>query len=73
MIPYVGSDFIFAAFGEELGMIGAVALLLLYLILIARGLRIAMERQDTFGQAARTGLTTIFALQTFAIVAGVTR
>ena len=39
LIPYVGSDFIFAAFGEELGMIGAVALLLLYLILIARGLR----------------------------------
>jgi len=73
LIPYVGSDFIFAAFGEELGMIGAVALLLLYLILIARGLRVAMERQDTFGKLLATGLTTILALQTFAIVAGVTR
>ena len=73
LIPYVGSDFIFAAFGEELGMIGAVALLLLYLILIARGLRIAMERTDTFGKLLATGLTTILALQTFAIVAGVTR
>jgi cell division protein FtsW (lipid II flippase) len=73
LIPYVGSDFIFAAFGEELGMIGAVALLLLYLILIARGLRIAMERADTFGKLLATGLTTILALQTFAIVAGVTR
>jgi cell division protein FtsW (lipid II flippase) len=73
LIPYVGSDFIFAAFGEELGMIGAVALLLLYLIVIARGLRIAMERTDTFGKLLATGLTTILALQTFAIVAGVTR
>ena len=73
LIPYVGSDFIFAAFGEELGMIGAVVLLLLYLILIARGLRVAMERQDTFGKLLATGLTTILALQTFAIVAGVTR
>ncbi len=73
LIPYVGSDFIFAAFGEELGMIGAVALLLLYLVLIARGLRIAMERTDTFGKLLATGLTTILALQTFAIVAGVTR
>ncbi|MGZ8631348.1 MAG: FtsW/RodA/SpoVE family cell cycle protein [Actinomycetota bacterium] len=73
LIPYVGSDFIFAAFGEELGMIGAVALLLLYLILIARGLRIAMERTDTFGKLLATGLTTILALQTFTIVAGVTR
>ena len=54
-------------------MIGAVALLLLYLILIARGLRIAMERSDTFGKLLATGLTTILALQTFAIVAGVTR
>jgi cell division protein FtsW (lipid II flippase) len=73
LIPYVGSDFIFAAFGEELGMIGAVSLLLLYLVLIARGLRVAMERPDAFGKLLATGLTTILALQTFAIVAGVTR
>jgi cell division protein FtsW (lipid II flippase) len=73
LIPYVGSDFIFAAFGEELGMIGAVSLLLLFLVLIARGLRVAMERSDAFGKLLATGLTTILALQTFAIVAGVTR
>ncbi|HEY6565926.1 MAG TPA: FtsW/RodA/SpoVE family cell cycle protein, partial [Actinomycetota bacterium] len=73
LIPYVGSDFIFAAFGEELGMIGAGSLLLLYLILIARGLRVGMERSDAFGKLLATGLTTILALQTFAIVAGVTR
>jgi cell division protein FtsW (lipid II flippase) len=73
LIPYVGSDFIFAAFGEELGMIGAAGLLLLYLVLIGRGLRIAMERTDVFGKLLATGLTTIVALQTFAIAGGVTR
>ena len=73
LIPYVGSDFIFAAFGEELGMVGAAGLLLLYLVLIGRGLRIGLERVDTFGKLLATGLTTILALQTFAIVAGVTR
>jgi len=73
LIPYVGSDFIFAAFGEELGMVGAVSLLLLYLVWIARGLRVAMERVDAFGKLLATGITTIIALQTFAIVAGVTR
>jgi cell division protein FtsW (lipid II flippase) len=73
LIPYVGSDFIFAAFGEELGMVGAAGLLLLYVVLIGRGLRVAMERADDFGKLLATGLTTILALQTFAIVAGVTR
>jgi cell division protein FtsW (lipid II flippase) len=73
LIPYVGSDFIFAAFGEELGMIGASALLLLYLVLIGRGLRVAMERTDGFGKLLATGLTAIIALQTFVIVAGVAR
>ncbi len=73
LIPYVGSDFIFAAFGEELGMVGAAGLLLLYLVLIGRGLRIAMERTDAFGKLLATGLTTVVALQTFAIVGGVTR
>jgi cell division protein FtsW (lipid II flippase) len=73
LIPYVGSDFIFAAFGEELGMIGAAGLLLLYLVLIGRGLRIAIERSDVFGKLLATGLTTVIALQTFAIAGGVTR
>jgi cell division protein FtsW (lipid II flippase) len=73
LIPYVASDFVFAAFGEELGMLGTVSLLLLYLVLIARGLRVAMERLDDFGKLLATGLTTILALQTFTIVAGVTR
>jgi cell division protein FtsW (lipid II flippase) len=73
LIPYVGSDFIFSAFGEELGMLGTSALLLLYLILIGRGLRIGLERSDPFGKLLAIGLTTVLALQTFVIVGGVTR
>jgi cell division protein FtsW (lipid II flippase) len=54
-------------------MIGAAALLLLYLVLIGRGLRIAIERSDAFGKLLAAGLTTVLALQIFAIVGGVTR
>jgi cell division protein FtsW (lipid II flippase) len=72
-IPYVGSDFILAAFGEELGMLGVAAILLLYLVLIGRGLRIGLERQDTFGKLLAVGLTTVIGLQVFTIAAGVLR
>jgi cell division protein FtsW (lipid II flippase) len=73
LIPYVASDFIFSEFGEELGMLGASGLLLLYLVLIGRGLRIAIERADSFGKLLATGITSVIAFQTFVIVAGVTR
>ena len=73
LIPYVASDFIFSAFGEELGLMGTVGLLLLYLVLIGRGLRVALERQDSFGTLLAVGLTTGLALQVFVIVGGVTR
>jgi cell division protein FtsW (lipid II flippase) len=73
LIPYVGSDFILAAFGEELGMLGVAALLLLYLVLIGRGLRVAIERQDPFESLLATGLTTLIALQVFVIAGGVLR
>src|SRR4029077_21033500 len=64
-IPYVGSDFILAAFGEELGMLGVAAILLLYLVLIGRGLRIGLERQDTFGKLLAVGLTTVIRVAGF--------
>jgi cell division protein FtsW (lipid II flippase) len=73
LIPYVGSDFIFSAFGEELGMLGTSALLLLYLVLIGRGLRVAFDREDGFGKLLAVGLTTTIALQVVVIVGGVTR
>jgi cell division protein FtsW (lipid II flippase) len=73
LIPYVGSDFILAAFGEELGMLGVAAVLLLYLILIGRGLRVAIERADGFEKLLATGLVTVLGLQVFVITGGVLR
>jgi cell division protein FtsW (lipid II flippase) len=73
LIPIVASDFAFSAIGEELGMLGGTALLLLYLALIGRGLRIGLERMDGFGKLLAVGLTTALALQVFVIVGGVTR
>jgi cell division protein FtsW (lipid II flippase) len=73
LIPYAATDFIFASIGEELGFLGTAALLMVYLGLIGRGLRVALERTDTFGKLLAAGLTTSVALQTFVIVGGVTR
>jgi cell division protein FtsW (lipid II flippase) len=71
-IPDVETDFVFSAIGEELGLLGTMALLLLFVILIGRGFRAALQR-DGFGQLLAAGLTTILALQTFVIIAGGTR
>ena len=73
LIPYPASDFILSAFGEELGMLGTAAILLLFVGLIGRGLRVALDREDAFGRLLATGLTMTIALQTFTIAAGVTR
>jgi len=67
------SDFIVASFGEELGLIGLFALLMLYLILIERGLRTALGVRDGFGKLLAVGLSFSMALQCFVIVGGVTR
>ena len=72
-IPFVQTDFIFAAFGEELGLIGATALLLCYFLLVGRGMVVALRARDDFGLLLAAGLTAIFALQVFVIVGGVTR
>jgi cell division protein FtsW (lipid II flippase) len=72
-IPFAATDFIFAAIGEELGLFGVTAVLLLFVTFCARGLRTAISRTDGFGKLLATGLTTVIALQTFVIVGGVTR
>jgi cell division protein FtsW (lipid II flippase) len=72
-IPDAPTDFVFAAIGEELGLLGTMAVLLLFVILVARGIRTALARSDDFGRLLAVGLTTILALQTFVIVGGVTR
>ncbi len=73
LIPYAETDFIFAAIGEELGLLGTCAVLLLYVVILDRGLRLAVERTDGFGKLLAAGLTTSIVLQTFVIVGGVTR
>ena len=72
-IPDAHTDVVFSALGEELGLLGAMALLLLFVLLIFRGLRAAVRSPDGFGQLLATGLATVLALQTFVIVGGVTR
>ncbi len=69
----VETDFIFAAFGEELGMVGTLAILLLFGVLVARGFHIALRARDPFYTLLATGLTVIVGIQTFLIVGGVTR
>jgi cell division protein FtsW (lipid II flippase) len=73
LIPNASTDFIFAAIGEELGLFGTTAVLLLYLTLAARGMKAAVRRDDGFSKLLAVGLTTALAFQTFIIVGGVTR
>jgi cell division protein FtsW (lipid II flippase) len=72
-IPVSYTDSIFAALGEELGLFGVTAILLLYVTICGRGLRVALARADGFGTLLAAGLTTVVALQTFVIVGGVIR
>jgi cell division protein FtsW (lipid II flippase) len=73
LVPFAATDFIFAAIGEELGLLGTTAVLLLYVVLVGKGLRIALESRDGFAQLLAAGLATLIGLQTFVIVGGVTR
>jgi cell division protein FtsW (lipid II flippase) len=72
-IPDAHTDFVFSAVGEELGLLGTMALLLLFVLLVFRGYKAAVASPDGFGQLLAAGLSTILALQTFVIVGGVTR
>ena len=72
-IPDAHTDFVFSAIGEELGLLGAMAVLMLFVLLVFRGFRAAVSSPDGFGQLLAAGLSTILALQTFVIIGGVTR
>ena len=71
--PLVQSDFIFTAFGEELGLTGLMALLLIYGLIVQRGLRAAVAVRDPFSKLLAGGLAFVLGLQVFVIVGGVTR
>lgn len=73
LIPAVQTDFIFAAIGEELGLLGTTATLGCFLLFVAIGLRIALSATNPFEKLLTTGLTAIVAIQTFVIVGGILR
>jgi len=73
LIPIVTTDFIFSAFGEEMGLVGMFAIIALYMVFVGRGLTIAIKTSDEFGKLLATGLTAVFAIQTIVIIGGVTK
>jgi cell division protein FtsW (lipid II flippase) len=73
LIPYLRTDFVFSAIAQELGLVGAAALLLVFMLFVVRGMRVALRAQDGFSKLLAAGLTFGFALQTFIIVGGVLR
>ena len=72
-IPAASTDFIFAAIGEELGLLGTTAVLIAFLLLVGSGLRVALRADHPFEKLLAAGLTLVLGLQTFIIVAGITR
>lgn len=72
-VPFARTDFIFSSIGEELGLVGVMAVLVIYLLLVARGIRAAVGVRDSFGKLLAGGLAASVALQVFVIVGGVMR
>ncbi|HEY0188098.1 MAG TPA: FtsW/RodA/SpoVE family cell cycle protein [Cellulomonas sp.] len=73
LVPYAESDFIIASLGEELGLTGLMAILMMYLVLAQRGLRTAIGVRDGFGKLLSAGLAFVIAFQCFVVVGGITR
>ena len=73
IVPDQNTDFIYSAIAQEIGLVGAAALLLLYMAFVLRGFRIALAASDGFSKLLAAGLSFGFALQTFVIVGGILR
>lgn len=73
LIPFAFSDMVYAALGEELGLTGLLGVLLVYLVIVQRGLRTAVGVRDGFGKLLSGGLAFVMALQVFVVVGGITR
>ena len=72
-VPEVHNDFIFAGLGEEIGLFGLTALLVVYLLIVERGLRAGLAVRDSFGKLLAGGLAFTLGLQVFVIVGGVSK
>lgn len=73
LIPAVHTDFIFSAICEEMGLLGDSAVIILYMLLVFRGLKVSLAAADDFAALLASGLTALLGLQTFIIIAGVTK
>jgi len=73
IVPIARTDFIFSSVGEELGLVGVLGVLVIYLLLVSRGLRASVGVRDSFGKLLAAGLSVSLALQVFVVVGGVMR
>jgi cell division protein FtsW (lipid II flippase) len=73
LVPLAESDFIVASLAEELGLIGFFAILALYFLLVARGLKVGFRHNDEFAKLMAVGFAFVIALQVFVVIGGVTR
>ncbi len=73
VIPDLNTDFIYSAIAQELGLVGAAALLMVYMLFVLRAFRVALAASDGFSKLLAAGLGFGFALQTFVIVGGILR
>ncbi|WP_312919087.1 FtsW/RodA/SpoVE family cell cycle protein [Kocuria sp.] len=73
LVSYSNSDMIITAFGEELGLIGLGAILVMFLLFATRGLRAALGTRDAFGKLLAAGLSSLMVLQLLVVIGGVTR